>query len=149
MDAGNVAQWVAIGITAAGWAESRLAVWRGKDKQSAMAAALERIADAAERNRPGTPSRVIAESAPAAEWLIENPAKNVFVLRNVGTATATGVRVVTGHELTRDLPDGVTLGPMQSARFLLMSAWGHPLPDEVRVEWDGALPQSVPVRRWS
>ncbi|MFF1423148.1 hypothetical protein [Streptomyces sp. NPDC058280] len=66
--------------------------------------------------------------------------KNTFVLRNEGDETATGVRVSLGDHpagLTRRVPEDAVVRSHESVEFLIMSAWGSPVPRELKLSWEG------------
>jgi hypothetical protein len=85
---------------------------------------------------------------PDVQWQLTRRAANTFVLRNVGTDTAKEVSVdpesATG--INRNLPEGVTLRPQESVEFIMIAAWGAPVPNEIQVSSTGFEdPQIVPV----
>jgi hypothetical protein len=71
-----------------------------------------------------------------------------FVLRNVGRAIATGVRVA-GDGVAQaaiQLPEGVTVRPGASVSFMMVSTLAQAVPDEIEVTWEGhPEPVIVPV----
>ncbi|GHE84935.1 hypothetical protein GCM10018772_05080 [Streptomyces fumanus] len=90
--------------------------------------------------------------AEAVSWELRRPNKNRFVLCNVGSETAAGVKVdLGGHPagLTRRVPQDAVVRPKESVEFMMMAAWGAPLPGRVAVSWDGAdEPAIVAVPHW-
>lgn len=90
--------------------------------------------------------------AEAVTWQLERPSKNVFVLRNTGTETAAGVKVDVGDHpagLTRRVPEDAVVRKEESVEFMMLGAWGKPVPREIRVEWDGAAePAVLRVPHW-
>jgi hypothetical protein len=123
------------------------------------AAAVRKFAETWER-RPGRPRLIKVRGIPSAEqfgrptvtlinptsenktdvrWRIENPTKNQFVLRNVGSITAENVEVDVSRidAITRDMPSGASVQPGEGIDMLMVPAWGHPLPNQVYVRWAG------------
>lgn len=86
---------------------------------------------------------------PDIRWSLQRKGKNSFVLRNVGTATAEGVRVQpdSASAIARNLPESATLRPNESVEFLMIGAMGRPVPNEILVVSNGYEdePQVVPV----
>jgi hypothetical protein len=70
---------------------------------------------------------------------------DMWVLRNVGTKEATGVRIDDGPTISRGMPDGISLGPLRSHKFLMAGTMGSPLPHEVLVSAD-QLAEPVPLQ---
>ncbi|WP_437104348.1 hypothetical protein [Streptomyces sp. enrichment culture] len=85
-------------------------------------------------------------------WELTRSSKNVFVLRNTGTETAAGVKVDVGAHpagLTRRIPQDAVVRKGESVEFMIIPAWGHPIPREFSVSWAGSEePTLVPVPRW-
>ncbi len=98
-----------------------------------------RQADAAERQIALT-WPAMPEPADLVTWSVEHRKGNTYALRNAGTATATAVTVDEGRvtSLHRLLPKQATIAPGSSEEFLLIGAFGAPIPREVWVSWDGA-----------
>ncbi|GAA3444511.1 hypothetical protein Pve01_06320 [Planomonospora venezuelensis] len=71
-------------------------------------------------------------------WTLDR-SKDRFILRNVGTAIATGVKV--GGEgvvrIASQLPDGAAVRPGASVSFMMAGSLAHAVPDEIEVTWDG------------
>ncbi|MBZ6085891.1 hypothetical protein KVH15_33450 [Streptomyces olivaceus] len=90
--------------------------------------------------------------AEAVSWELERPSKNVFVLWNTGTETAAGVKVDVGDHpagLTRRVPEDAVVRKDASIEFMMLGAWGRPVPRQIRVEWDGAAePAVLRVPQW-
>jgi hypothetical protein len=79
--------------------------------------------------------------AAAVSWDLKRPKKNLFVLRNTGTETATGVRVDVGDlpaGLTRRVPENAVVREQESVEFMMIGTWNAPIPKEISVSWDGA-----------
>jgi hypothetical protein len=72
-------------------------------------------------------------------WRIENPSKNLFVLRNVGNNTAENIEIDVARidAITRDLPNGASVQPGEGLDMMLVGAWGHPVPNQLYVRWAG------------
>lgn len=84
--------------------------------------------------------------AAAVSWELERPKKNVFVLRNSGTEAATGVKVNVGNlpaGMTRRVPEDAVVREQESVEFMMIGAWGAPIPREISVSWDGADKSAV------
>jgi hypothetical protein len=127
--------------------------WRSLRWERLSAEAAGRSAEAAERANRLT-ERVLeargqtlerpeeqspSTAAPDVAWRIENPSKDRFVLRNVGTDIAEHVEVDNTQidSLTRNLPRDAVIRPGEGIDMLLAAAWGHPLPNQVYVRWEG------------
>lgn len=139
-----LAAWVGlipVGIAAvkalkgAGVAERR--ALRAEERAEEAVTQFERMADALDRLADANAGRSALRSVAPVEFQIERRSKNGYSLRNLGPETATNV-VVDASELplSRDLPDGITLAPMQSHALLLLGAWQAPLPAELKVSCD-------------
>ena len=117
---------------------------RGDGKQSAHEA--RRSADAAEgsltlqREEADARRRAEGEAArPRPDIDLLRDGRNSFRLVSSGTAPVEGLRIVEAGEpaQTRDAPDGVTLEPGDAHRFLILTSTGWPMPEAIRVTWDG------------
>lgn len=76
---------------------------------------------------------------------IERGSGNLYLLRNVGTGTATGVTVADGPGV-EDRPEGVTIVANDAVRMLMAGSMGAPLPTALQVSWDGhPEPISLPM----
>lgn len=107
------------------------------------ATATERQAAASEAALPKPP--------PAVEWRLEWQRKSSYALRNVGTDTATNVRIIVPPayvNLVRfDLGDG-TVGAGSAVRIMLISVGELDNLTDIAVAWDGHLGEiRVPVPR--
>jgi hypothetical protein len=81
-------------------------------------------------------------------WIIEPFSRDGYQLRNVGSVRADGVTIRESDVpcVTSDLPDGISLGPGEGARFLMLGTFGGPIPAHLPVRWAGSdEPVSVPV----
>lgn len=80
---------------------------------------------------PGQPSDV--------RWRIENPSGNRYVLRNTGTSVAEHVEVdaAGAGPVSRNLPRDSTIRPGEGHDMLIMGTWGHPVPNQLYVRWQG------------
>ncbi|MFE6931778.1 hypothetical protein ACFVDT_07075 [Streptomyces sp. NPDC057699] len=87
-------------------------------------------------------------SASSVDWSLSREG-NLFVLRNEGEATATKVRVTVGDHpagLTRRLPEDAVVRANEAVEFLVLGAWGKPVPRQIHVTWAGhEEPVAVPV----
>lgn len=81
-------------------------------------------------------------------WKIEHVRDALWMLRNVGSVTATGV---TADEsafdgVARQLPNDAAVRPGASVEFLLIEVWGSTMPHELWLTWDGEdEPVAVPI----
>jgi hypothetical protein len=157
VSAGGVVQLVGVVVALAVAIDARLYARRQAKKDEPirldMLKAMNRLAESAERREVSRTVRPGVEylEADGAEWQIENPAKDRYVLRNLGTLAGRGVKVDAARifAMHRDLPDGVDIPAGGSHSFLMIPSWGNPVPDEVWLSWD-ASPEgvAVPVPRW-
>ncbi|MFI5931273.1 hypothetical protein [Actinoplanes sp. NPDC051494] len=111
----------------------------GYARRSAIAA--ERQARAAEAVIPPRP--------PAVDWKIEPGHDGAYRLRNIGTSTATGVRIDLPEsfagQVHADLGNG-SISPGKSVDVRWYQAWMDPNLNELPVVWDGReTPQLVPI----
>lgn len=84
----------------------------------------------------------------AVDFAIEYRRGSEYAIRNVSTTdTATNVRIdPADFKIARDLPAGLTLAPLQSSPFLVISAMGAPIPGEAIVSCDQwPEPRRVPM----
>lgn len=161
LESGDAATWVSsvIALLAVGFA-----IWQqwkqGKGQAEADAIARRQM-EATERRAlalEGNLARLIEQlptalqaraqvhAAPASdpetvEWELERASKNQFVLRNLGSGTAEGVRVDLGEYppgLTRRVPVEGVVRAHESVEFMIIGAWGHPIPRELKVWRDGS-----------
>ncbi|MCB5169317.1 hypothetical protein LG634_31470 [Streptomyces bambusae] len=103
-----------------------------------LLASLASARDPLEQDELETAERA-ASSAEAVSWRLAR-SKNTFVLRNEGNVTATGVRVGLGDHpagLTRRVPEDAVVRPNESVEFLVIGAWGQPVPREFQIYRDG------------
>lgn len=72
-------------------------------------------------------------------WRVENPEKYRFVLRNIGDDIAENVELDLSRidAITRNLPRTAVVHPGEGFDVELISAWGHPLPNQLYVRWAG------------
>lgn len=158
---GDVAGWIAVGLAlvSAVWAAINSSIAR-KDADRAIqaterqAAAQERQMEAQERlvaifdERLAAAQQGTSVAAPDVTFELEYSDGKRYVLRNMGTKQATGVRLEgLGNLIVRDLPKGVTLGPLQGYSFLVFRHMNSTEPTEIRVSADQLLaPQVIPWR---
>lgn len=124
---------------------------RAKESADRSAVAAERSAAAAEATLLDQRHAATEAARPRAEFELERPGKNLFLLRNVGTATAEDVTVTRAGEpgQGRDLPEGETMAPSQGCEFMMVAAMGLPMPTEIYVTWDGQSDEvALPVPPW-
>lgn len=78
-------------------------------------------------------------TAAAVKWHLERRGKHAFVLRNVGSATATKVRVDPTNlpYIARNLPENSVARPNEGIEFLMAGTMGMPVPSEIWVTWEG------------
>lgn len=152
---GDVPAWAAIGISVLAlmvsvW--SATLSWKSLRWERLSAEAAGRSADAAERanrlaevavagrfDRVPTEHEIPAGTSPDVSWRIERPSENRYILRNTGTATANHVAVDPGQAgpITRHLPTDSVIRPGEGADMLIMGTWGHPVPNQLYVRWEG------------
>lgn len=123
---------------------------RSADASEASAQAGVRSALAAERSAVAAEQVVEIESLrdmqPTVGWTLTRAGKQLFVLRNIGTETATGVTVTASTGRLTNAPQGVEVQADASVSFLISGGMGDPAPNEVSVSWDGMVqPALVPV----
>ncbi|MEU6848461.1 hypothetical protein ABZ901_00740 [Actinacidiphila alni] len=140
MNWGDVPAWVALVLAAgAGW----VALLARRDSKRAADAAVEAVAiqrrEAEERRQA---------SLPRPGFTLERRGSNAFVLRNSGSGSAAGVRLVPSSlpAVVRQAPDGVALAPGAGHQFVMAGSMGSGMPTHLLVTWDGlAEPVSVAV----
>jgi hypothetical protein len=154
MEPGDIATWAGVGVALLVGA-SALAVSlrqiRQQERQNLIneraAEASHRQAEAAERRaiaveetlqRLGNTSPLGGQEAADVQWNLERR-KDLFTLRNVGTTTAEGVRVLPENlpPITRNLPDNASVRPQEAVEFFMVGTWGEPVPPQIMVAWDG------------
>lgn len=170
MGPGDVATWVGVVITLAisllthvqSRRQARIAEESNIASQEQVEAAQRRavaveegLAEAlrllAQRGlTPDLPRFTRGRSSGADEvrWELAPRGKHSYLLRNVGTVTATGVHVDRSRAtpIVRNMPEQATIRPGESVQFLMAPSLGNPLPGEVWVDWDGqSEATSVPL----
>jgi hypothetical protein len=70
---------------------------------------------------------------------------DTWLLRNVGTMEATGVRLEGAPPVSRNVPTGISIGPLRSHKILMVGTEGGPVPHEVIVSAD-QLPDPVALQ---
>ncbi|MFJ9853975.1 hypothetical protein [Streptomyces sp. NPDC101150] len=160
MQAGDIATWAGVAVTllisVCAWTDSRRHARIGQEANEIshmQAEAAERRASAVE-DALAAALRVLGDRAPGpslelpeswggrrgeVRWEVRRCGRHRFVLRNVGSDTAFGVRIdpdglgVSAH----NLPQDATVRPDESVQFVMAAGFGRRLPDEVCVRWDG------------
>lgn len=122
--------------------------WRSTRHQNRSAAAAERSAAAAEQARAQA-------DPPAVDWRIEHRNYGVFLLRNIGTDTATGVTVDqstidwdwSGPEaaFADELPHKQNIPSGASHEFLMRDTCDAVVPGQLWVSWHDGGPVAVPI----
>lgn len=150
MDKGDLATWVGAGVAfcfslAALIVSIKALRWQREG------------AEIAKRAQEFVEQRFAAEEAKAEEearqvrWELERTGKNMLVLRNVSQNRATGV-TIDGEQFKgfgRELPNGVEVPPSGSVRFMVGTAMGAPMPNEVWITWDDVdQPIALPIPPW-
>jgi hypothetical protein len=85
-------------------------------------------------------------------WVTEHVGKNTWLLRNLGTDTATAVRVDESSiggvrvDFSQTLP--ADIGPGSSLRILAIGAFGAPVGDDLKVVWGDGESEILPLPRW-
>ncbi|KAA0085529.1 hypothetical protein CIW52_06415 [Mycolicibacterium sp. P9-64] len=71
-------------------------------------------------------------------WRIERGSGSRYILRNTGTAIAEHVSVDAEQlgGLARRLPVDAVIRPGEGADILILSTWGRPAPNQLRVKWN-------------
>jgi hypothetical protein len=80
-----------------------------------------------------------SQGASGVSWRVEKPSNNRYILRNTGTETAEHVEVdsTQAGPITRNFPQDAVIRPGEGADMLIMSSWGHPVPNQLYVRWEG------------
>ena len=176
IDWGDAPAWAAAGVAVLALlisVPSAVLSWKSLRWERLSAEAALRSAEAAERaNRfaeeavrwqraaaqdiepTGIPSEEAFGNAtvtqpPRVSWQIENPSENRYVLRNTGSDVAEHVEVdpEQASTIARNLPRDATIRPGEGHDMLMMSAWGHPVPNQLYVRWEGHPDWlAVPIR---
>lgn len=127
----------------AGWA-----AWSARGSR----AGADRAADRAERGVKAQEDMAraldhMADGGPEPPWKIEWVAGHLYRLRNMRLEAAVDVTAFLGEPLAhRDLPDGVTIGALQSVEFTLVASWQQTMPGELMVTEAGSPdPVAVPM----
>ncbi|MFE3604262.1 hypothetical protein [Streptomyces goshikiensis] len=115
--------------------------------EESLAEALRLLSQSQSGSQAALPSPAPPPRPGAVRWTLERRGKHAYLLRNTGTATATGVRVDRNRTapIVRNLPENATVKPGESVQFLMAPTFGAPLPGEVWVEWDGHPEQAIPI----
>ncbi|MGW3245582.1 hypothetical protein [Streptomyces sp. NPDC001070] len=116
-----------------------------------LAQALKLLAQSQNATTPLQPLATPDPSGrPEVGWDLQRRGAHAYLLRNWGASTATGVHLERRRTtaIVRNLPENATVRPGESLQFLMVPTFGHPLPGEVWVKWDGqAEPVAVPLPR--
>ncbi|MFJ9414322.1 hypothetical protein ACIRPT_09165 [Streptomyces sp. NPDC101227] len=160
MQAGDFATWAGVAVTllisVCAWTDSRRNARIGQEANEIshmQAEAAERRASVVE-DALAAALRVLGERAPGlslelpeswvgrrgeVRWEVRRCGRHRFVLRNVGSDTAFGVRIdPDGLGVSaRNLPQDATVRPDGSVQFVMAAGFGRRLPDEVCVRWGG------------
>ena len=165
METGDLATWAGVGasvLMSAGalvvslfglkWqrisAEATVRSANADEKAHALAMLLHEKGEvAAEPAEPPLSPIQVERSSPQA-WELERPRKNRFVLRNISSMVLTGVTVDPEQfaGFGRQLPNGAAVRPGASLEFLVFSAGGKPVPNEIAIRWDGRIePLTLPT----
>jgi hypothetical protein len=166
---GDVPAWVGVSVSiivaASGWRQSRnarsgaeLARDRADEamaSSASMASSLTEISTSLAKladlrsHANGGPSPLPDPSKPMnlPAWNVEYRTGSAYVLRNVGLGSASHVTIDARQAIARRLPDkdGVDLGPGQGHEFLLIGAFGSPVPVDLVVNCAELDPQHVAV----
>ncbi|MFD1547103.1 hypothetical protein [Nonomuraea guangzhouensis] len=159
IDWGDAPAWVAIVLSflfsLAAFIISLLGLkWQ---KNGALAAMRSANADERAKALAELALRLQLESAPRSQvereqerhvlWELERR-KDRFLLRNTGTAIATGV-TVSGkgvEQVATQLPEDAAVRPGESVSFMMAGSLAHAVPDQIKVSWDGhPEPVMLPV----
>lgn len=157
LDWGDAPAWIAIGLSVI-FSGSALAIslkglkWQRQGTEAAKQAAEAalRSANADERAnalaelalsiQAGTTSREQqeAEQERHVAWDLERR-KDRFILRNTGSAIATGVTVSDAgvERVASQLPVDAAVRPGESVSFMMAGSLAYSVPDEITVTWNG------------
>lgn len=116
--------------------------------EDSLTEALRLLAESQPAAHPPDPAPSRPAEPDAVRWTLERRGKQSYLLRNVGTVTASGVHIDRDRTtpIVRNLPESATVRPGESVQFLMAPTFGNPLPGEVWVEWDGhSEPEAVPL----
>jgi hypothetical protein len=105
----------------------------------------ERQAIAQERLESIRATGDLPPGAPDVAFELDYYGGSTWMLRNIGTREATGIRVRNGQAAIQDFPDGLSLGPLRSHRFMMIGTFGSPVPHELLVSAD-QLREPVPLQ---
>jgi hypothetical protein len=157
IDWGDAPAWTAIGLSgcfsvAAFVISLKGLKWQREGTEAAKTAAEAAIrsANADERSnalaelsvsiQAGTTSRAQQEHQQERQvsWDLDR-SRDRFVLRNVGSAIATGVKVGGDRvaEVGTEVPDNAAVRPGASVSFMMVGSLAYSVPDEIEVTWDG------------
>ncbi|MFI9046281.1 hypothetical protein [Streptomyces sp. NPDC053427] len=160
MQAGDISTWTGVAVTlvisSCSWVDSRRQARIGKEANEIshlQAEAAARRASAVEDTLAAA-LRILGERGPGSSlelpesfggvhgevrWEVRRRGGHRFALRNVGSATAFGVRVDPDGlgASARNLPQDATVRPDESVQFVMAAGVGRRLPGEVCVRWDG------------
>jgi hypothetical protein len=156
-----IPSWIAVGAawTKAGMADGRAERAEARAEELVQAAQdanvqYQRMADAMERReraKEGSGGSLVASTQRGqqqVEFFIEHRKGSLYALRNFGPEEATNVKAVNVPEglVWRDMPDGVTLGPMQSHQIFMTGTGQTPMVSELQISCDQLdKPVFVPV----
>ncbi|OKI14235.1 hypothetical protein [Streptomyces sp. CB03911] len=132
---GDAPAWVACALSII----AVLMSWRGQRRANAAA---ERSALAAERALALQQQQAAAAAAaavPKPDFAIERGENSSYLLRNVGTANATGVTVdpESAPDGAADLPSGARIFVGAAETMIIAGSLAGRLPTELLVKWDG------------
>ncbi|MEV0581301.1 hypothetical protein [Nonomuraea sp. NPDC050310] len=145
IDWGDVPAWAAIGLSFAFSLAALVVSLRGLKWQKVSAEATLKAANATEK------ATALAELANTlrtengasrqqghVEWDLARH-KDRFVLRNRGSAIATGVAVQGDgiDKVVMHRPENAAIRPGASVSFYMVGSLAHSVPDEIEVVWDG------------
>lgn len=170
MEPGDIATWIGIAITLvialvarhdtrrqaqiadeaniASQAQVEAAERRAIAVEDSLTEALRLLASSQQGAQVLPPGTALPPVEPdEVQWTLERRGKQSYLLRNVGTATASGVHIDRDRTtpIVRNLPENATVRPGESVQFLMAPTFGNPLPGEVWVEWDDHAPLSIPL----
>jgi hypothetical protein len=116
----------------AGTREAEAQAARAIEAAERSASAVERVAGAMERQSIEAEQH---SATPGVAWRLEHHQGDTYLLTNAGRGTAYDVRAEADDSMiTRDLPDGATLGPDEAVTFLGALTLGT-TDDTVTVTW--------------
>lgn len=136
---GDVPAWAAVAMSATALVISRRGQRANNEAAGRSATAAELMLSDQRQAAIESRQHVADAERPRPQFILQRGTGDSYLLRNVGTATATGVTVGRGNlpPETGETPVGIALGPQESAKMIMLGSLARPLPNELSVTWDG------------